>query len=547
MTPKGTLALLLLSAVGTHAAPQAPKSIQWKPCPDLNKQIFEEIGVEGAAFDCAKLPVPLDYTNPDSEKLELSLFKLNATKQPSLGTVLYNPGGPGGTGAQNLPYDGPKHQANMGGQFDLVSFDPRGTGKTIPFNCTPEDNSTLTRRATDSLAHTNLTEQFLNGGWDDAVERAEMCHATNNKTGQFIGTTSVARDMLQIVDALGEDGMLRYYGWSYGSALGEYFAAMFPNRVDRMLLDGVVDPNIWLLGHRGNFLVDTDAAIQGFAEECAKSKDECAIVNATGATNASQIFEWANGFLEPLAQNASKSKDADAAAEALVYLASIKAYIYGQLYWPIKWPALAETLVLAAEGNYTAILASSSTDETSSSSSAPPGYDRGQDSMDGIRCSDAVFQVDKARDYLPQIEYQATVSQSFSDVVYQSIWPCAAWKLPSKGRFEGPFDARTRTPILFVNGEYDVTSPIQGAYNASRVFEGSAVLAHSGYGHGLIASPSKCAAKYVTAYFVNGTLPKNGTRCEPDMSPWEAAKASAAGGGGSASRRWLQTINHKRV
>ncbi|KAL6249061.1 hypothetical protein RBB50_004124 [Rhinocladiella similis] len=534
MALKSTLAVLLLSAAGIHAAPQAPKSIQWKPCPDLNKQIFEEIGAEGAAFDCAKLSVPLDYTDPDSKKFELSLFKINATKQPSLGTVLYNPGGPGGTGAQNLPFDGPQHQANMGGQFDLVSFDPRGTGNTLPFNCTPLDNSTLTRRATDSLAHSNLTEQFLKGGWDNAVQRAEVCYATNNKTGQFLGTTSVARDMLQIVDALGEDGMLRYYGLSYGSALGEYFAAMFPDRVDRMVLDGVVDPNIWVLGHRGNFLVDADAALQGFAKECIKNKDECAIVNATGATNASQIFDWANSILGPLAENSSTSE------EALLSLSAIKAYIYTHLYWPIGFPALAENLVLAAEGNYTAVLASLN-------STSPPGYDRGQDSIDGIRCSDAIYQVDSAEDYLPQVEYQAGISESFSDIGYQSLWTCAAWKMPSKGRYEGNFTAKTHTPILFVNGAYDVTSPLQGAYNASKLFEGSAVVAHSGYGHGLIASPSKCVAKYVEAYFVNGTLPKNGTQCEPDMGPWEAAKAMKAGPASETGTASVATNGLKRM
>ncbi|KIX01218.1 uncharacterized protein Z518_08943 [Rhinocladiella mackenziei CBS 650.93] len=505
-----TLAALLLSA-GVRALPQTTKVIEWKPCPELNEEIFKEIGQEGVPFDCATLPVPLDYADPDSEKLELSLFRINATKQPALGTVLYNPGGPGGTGAQNLPYDGPQHIANMGGQFNMVAFDPRGTGNTIPFNCTPEDGSSLKRRESDSLVSTNVTERFFHGGWDNAVTRAELCYTTNNKTGQFLGTTSAARDMLAIVNALGEDGLLRYYGWSYGTALGEYFAAMFPERVDRMLLDGVLDPNIWKLGHRGNYLVDADAALEGFAEECAKNKNDCAIVNATGATNASEIFEWVNTLLEPLAKNATSSEEA-----WQVYYA-IKQYTLSRLYWPYRFPALAEAIVLLSQGNTSTILGSTL--------GQTKGYNHGPDSADGIRCSDATFQISSPEDYLPQLEYQAGISESFSDVGYEALWTCAAWKMPNKGRYVGNFTAKTKTPILFVNGEYDVTTPIEGAYNASRAFEGSVVLPHSGYGHGLLASPSKCVAKYITAYFVNGTLPEPDTHCKPDLGPWEAAKA----------------------
>ena len=512
MSLKGILATLVLFT-GADALPKSRRTIEWEPCPELNEQIFTEIGLEGAPFDCATLPVPLDYTDPKSEKLQLSLFRINATKEPVLGTVLYNPGGPGGTGAENLPYDGPRLMENMGGQFDMVSFDPRGTGNTIPFNCTPSDGSSLTKRDTGVLVSTNVTERFLHGGWDDAVFKADLCQATNNKTGRYLGTTFVARDMLQIVDGLGEDGMLRYYGWSYGSALGEYFAAMFPERVDRMLLDGVVDPNIWKLGHRSNYLVDADAAMQGFVQECAKNKNACAIVNATGATNASEIFEWINMLLEPLAQNATNSEEA-----WQVYYAS-KSYIFSQLYWPSRWPTLAQVLVLASQ-NVSAIAGDTS------ASALSTAYNHGQDSVDGIRCSDAIFQVSSPEEYLPQVKFQSGLSESFSDIGYEALWSCAAWKMPNKGRYEGNFTAKTKSPILFVNGEYDVTSPIQGAYNASRLFDGSVVLAHSGYGHGIIASPSACVANYISAYFVNGTLPDPGTHCKPDLGPWEAANAT---------------------
>jgi hypothetical protein len=90
---------------------------------------------------------------------------------------------------------------------------------------------------------------------------------------------------------------------------------------------------------------------------------------------------------------------------------------------------------------------------------------------------------------------------------------------------------KTKTPILYVNGAYDPVTPLVNAYNASATFEGSVLLTHSGYGHGLFASPSKCAAAYTQAYFKNATLPPNGTHCEPDLTllqAWKLAVAKAA-------------------
>ena len=100
--------------------------------------------------------------------------------------------------------------------------------------------------------------------------------------------------------------------------------------------------------------------------------------------------------------------------------------------------------------------------------------------------------------------------------------------MPDKQQYRGNFQVKTRHPILFVNGEFDVSTPISGAYNASAAFEGSIVLAHDGYGHGIFTSPSKCVAERIHRYFVDGVLPEKGTRCQPDFGPWELAAQYAA-------------------
>jgi pimeloyl-ACP methyl ester carboxylesterase len=520
-------------------------NITWSPCPALNDEISTLNGVRGATFDCASLPVPLDYTSPQTSPLiTLSLFKVNATHQPSKGSILFNPGGPGGSGAENLPLNSIQLQKHIGGHYDIVSWDPRGTGKTMPFNCTPpaDDDDAKTsgaetlvkayahpssnaKRAADSdlaLASANLTQYFLETGYEVSVQKAATCAEVQAEIGPYVGTTSTAYDMLSIVDALGEDGQLRFWGWSYGSVLGEYFATLFPERVERMVLDSVMDPHFWTLGHRANFLDDTDAALRGFAEQCVLAGTECAIVNATGIDSAEGVFEWANELLLPIVELADGGSD-----EAYVALQTFKSPVYLAMYFPAQWPSLARQLVAfaaAADGEVES--------EDGAAMSAPAPYSEGLDAAYGIRCSDAVYQVSSAEEYLPIVQYQEGTSASFADVLGPAHWECASWTMPNKGRFEGFKEAwtndtvkfKTKTPILFVNGPFDVSTPLQGAYNASMWFEDSVVLKHTGYGHGLPSSPSKCAAEHIERYFDEGALPEEGVVCEPDFeSVWELA------------------------
>jgi hypothetical protein len=120
------LSVLVLTSIVSGLPQQPQKTLVWEPCPDLNKQIAAAYAAEGfnfktAPFDCAHLKVPLDYHNPKSRLIELDLFRVNATKEPVLGSVLYNPGGPGGTGAENLPLNAPDLHLNIGGQYNLIS------------------------------------------------------------------------------------------------------------------------------------------------------------------------------------------------------------------------------------------------------------------------------------------------------------------------------------------------------------------------------------------------------------------------------------------
>lgn len=511
------LALSLLT--GTEARALAKKSIKWSQCEELNKNISTLTEALGpfTSFECGTLPVPLDYTDDNSPPLDLDLFRVKATKEPVLGTVLFNPGGPGGAAGDNFPPAAADLRNIVGEQYHLVSWDPRGTGRTIPFNGTGLLNiyaGSSPQKRDFSLATVNTTDLWLTSGWDVAGQMAESVVSDNEETGSLIGTVFVARDMLEMVDALCEDGMLRFYGWSYGTVLGSYFATMFPDRVERMVLDANLDPADYRDGHWGDSLHDADKTFTAFLEACIENKEECALAEFLQVNSTQDLFDGINLLIEPLAANVTD-------VTTLVTLIEAKGLILSQLYWPSQWPALAQTL--AAVMNATSEDASTESDSASTEETTWI-YDQAVYSIFGIRGSDATWKPTSAEELLPQIEYQANLS-GFSDTWYFNIDVSSRWKLPAKERFSGNFTAQTKHPILYVNSEYDPVTPLVAAQRASKGFEGSAVLPHSGWGHGLIASPSTCAHKYTQAYFKDGTLPEEDAYCEPDLKPWELAKA----------------------
>ncbi|RVX73450.1 hypothetical protein B0A52_03092 [Exophiala mesophila] len=510
-------ALLILSVTaGVTALPhQKRATLQWRPCPELNEEIAASVPtVKMAPFDCATLEVPLDHSNPNaSELIELSLVKVNATKEPVLGSVLYNPGGPGTSGTETLGFTAEDLHLNIGGQFDLIAWDYRGTGKTLPFNCGLADalETSGPQRRDEVLPSTNLTELFLDVGWEFSVETAAACYAANSEIGRYIGTSSSAYDMVAIIDALDEDGLLRYYGYSYGTALGSYFAAMFPEKVDRMVLDANVNPTLYQMGTHAKLAAEIDKTFAAFIDECVANADACALVNATNATTSAEMFEVMDEFLLPITAEAASS------LEVFSAYVEFKNTIQMGLYNPSRWPILAERLAAILLGEVEEEEENEDTD-----SSAPEPYNLGVDAIMGIRCSDATFQVSSAEEYLPTLAEQLNSTEGFG-VIYSALWPCAAWNMSDVVQYQGDFRVKTRHPILLINGEYDSGTPAIGAFNASAGFEDSVVLIHDGYGHGIFPNPSDCVAEKIQSYFVDGDLPEEGTECEVNLGPWELA------------------------
>ena len=184
------------------------------------------------------LEVPIDYGDPDSGSFRLYLVRHAADRSADrIGTLVVNPGGPGG-GGSSLAEDAEFfYGAALLEQFDIVSWDPRGTGRSRPgIDCI--DDYDAYYAGFDTTPETDGERQRV---IDVAEDFATQCVENNRGIFEFVGTNNSARDIDSIRRALGEE-QISYYGSSYGSELGATWATLFPDTVRAAVLDGAPIP-----------------------------------------------------------------------------------------------------------------------------------------------------------------------------------------------------------------------------------------------------------------------------------------------------------------
>ncbi|MFF8652701.1 alpha/beta hydrolase [Streptomyces huasconensis] len=231
-------------AVGAGALPAAASSpadpltryydqdVRWHDCA-LGPDDTTGRELDAAGARCADLTVPLDYSDPGGRTITVAISRLRATDSAHrVGAMLLNNGGPGGPSLE-MPPGMARFMGKAAGKFDLIGMDPRFVGRSTPLDCGWDVGSTVFSAGRDRT------------GFERSVARgrdlAERCRRTNADVLPYVTTRNTARDMDVVRAALGEK-RISYFGYSYGSYLGEVFTELFPGRTDRMVLDGVIDP-----------------------------------------------------------------------------------------------------------------------------------------------------------------------------------------------------------------------------------------------------------------------------------------------------------------
>ena len=244
------VALTAASAVvvaGLGTLPEQSAALQ--PGPLATKNVVAPIPVLdwqpclGGSLECTRATVPLDYDDPNGATTSLFLSRRPADRPANrIGTLFINPGGPGGPSSRFVRYFADRLGNKVLRRFDIVGIDPRGIGRSTRMHCHPAGTI-----PPDPREFIPLTAAKARPVIRYYTFLAEGCAATASEITDHMTTADTARDMDLIRQALG-DAQLTYYGISYGSVLGATYAAMFPDSIRAMVLDGVVNPGAWYRG-----------------------------------------------------------------------------------------------------------------------------------------------------------------------------------------------------------------------------------------------------------------------------------------------------------
>ncbi|KAK0187556.1 Alpha/Beta hydrolase protein [Armillaria mellea] len=467
-----------------------------------------------SGFQCTRFQVPIDYSNEGGDKAALAVIKLSAQSETEYkGAVLMNPGGPGVSGVSALTNFGPPLASIIGNQYDIISFDPRGVGNSTPraeFFLSEEEQSLWLASATPWSYSIDSTSDQIPHLWAFAQVISELAQERDNGILNYISTDNVARDMLQISEAAGQE-KLQYWGISYGTVLGATFASMFPDKIERMILDGVMDMDGYYSGDWRNEVLDTEKDMQSFFDGCmAAGPDACAFYASTSEDISDKLDAiYQSLFTKPVPVISPS-------LYGVVDYTILQNAIKSALYQPYAlFSILAEGLASLATGNGSIIYEMLGIADDSSAV-----YNNVFEAQIAISCSDALNNTDSVADLYAYWDSIQGISPFAFWMMTQRI-ECSGWKFHREGRFTGPVGGNTSHPILLIGNTADPVTPLSMAHKTSSAFPGSVVLARNSSGHSSLVASSDCMNAYVQAYFQNGTLPDNGVICEvePELFP----------------------------
>ncbi|MEU2897543.1 alpha/beta hydrolase [Streptomyces sp. NPDC001273] len=442
----------------------------------------------GGDWQCATLQVPLDWAEPDGPTIGLALIRAEATGDDRLGSLLFNFGGPGGSGVSMMPSYAPAVSA-LHERYDLVSWDPRGVAASEGVRCRDDKDIADAESSVDGTPDTPAEERTY---LQDAADFGKGCQEAAGKLMAHVSTTDTARDMDRIRQALGDD-RLNYFGISYGTELGGVYAHLFPRKVGRLTLDAVVDPTADTVGHAKNQTRGFQTALNNYLKSTGRDPGQ-------GSREIAELLDRIDA--EPLPTSSSGRELTQSLALTGIVL---------PLYSKTSWPALTSALEAAEDGDGSELLALA---DGYNERDASGRYGTTTHSQRVISCLDDKQRptVEETRELLPEFEEISPVFGSF--LGWDTAGWCHDWPVP--GQFDTPeVSAPGAAPILVVGNTGDPATPYEGARKmADELGEGVGVmLTWKGEGHGAYGSGSDCVDSTVNAYLLDGTVPKDGKVC----------------------------------
>ncbi|PGH49739.1 alpha/beta hydrolase [Streptomyces sp. Ru87] len=454
--------------------------LAWSACP-------APAAARSEGWECTTMKAPLDYRRPGRAAIDVAMIRKRAAgpEDKRIGSLILNFGGPGQSGLRGLPRFADDY-AQLGERYDLVSFDPRGVGKTAPVRCGKKE-----------------------------FEGTAACKRHSGKLLPHVGTSHTARDMDLMRYLLGDE-KLHYFGVSYGTMLGGLYARLFPKNVGRLVLDSPVDPTLDRIEADLPGLAALQGAFERFAAHCADTYTDCPLGTNSEQTNRRTI-ELLNGLEKnPAPTGGDEKLDASLAAHAIANHLD-----RGKQGWRPLVKALKE---LTQRGTGSKLMkeaydhsptarsrAASGTEAGSRDQSATAG-DNGTSAYVAITCADSNVRLDYSQS--PNLVKRAKdASPVFGEAWSLDVDICYDW--PFAGEHSTPdVSADGSSPILVTGNTGDPTTPYQGAERMAHELGDrvGVLLTVRAEGHGVYPF-NRCATKTVNRYLLQGAIPRHGTTC----------------------------------
>jgi pimeloyl-ACP methyl ester carboxylesterase len=478
-------ALLALVGAGPLAAPPAmarptpagagSPAIVWAPCQ------------RAAAAQCGTLSVPVDWHHPAGHRFDLALARRPATDPAArIGVLFFGPGGPGDSGVDRVERGIGRFSEELRRRFDIVSFDPRGVGRSHPVRCSaglvaaqPSPLATSAAQFTALVAH--------------GRRLAADCRARTGPLFDHVDTLSAVRDLEAVRVALGEP-RLSFHGSSYGTLLGQQYAEEYPHRVRAMVLESVVDHSLGTRDFLDTQAVTAQEVFDEFVAWCGRTPS-CAL------SGRDVRAVW-----RELLRRAEAGELRDPADQRMLDAFGLSVEVQRASY-DVTWPELARrlaTLSATVAGPPPPGRPTTATGDGEPTVAYP---------FAAVFCADWELPVAGHRGYAAQLRRIATLAPDLRyPMALLGVGACLGTVGPVANP-QRPLRVRHTPPILVAATRYDPASGYNWATNVARQLgDRGVLLTYQGWGHGSYTT-SDCVRAAVDRYLTELVGPAAGTRC----------------------------------
>jgi len=484
--------------------------------------------------ECATTKLPMDYDNPKGAKTEIAVLRIKAKDQKhKIGSLFVNPGGPGGSGtsiALAAPYFLSPSLLN---RFDIVGFDPRGIANSTNVKCW---NSVKGQTAV-------FDEMNVAFPWgkaeeakyvDGAKKFGKACSTTGKPLSGSMSTAEVVRDMDVLRRAVG-DKKLTYLGFSYGTAIGQYYANMFPDRFRAIVVDGVLDPQHWV-GTKKTANQEQDQRLQSAEGAYRSLREILKRCDAAGekycAFAAGDPVKNFDLIAQKLRQKPLVITDDEGGSYTISY-ADFVSGILGDLYdtgagdWVTQdaqsiWTLLNSSSTAAKAKARTVLITKIKKARAVAESKAGRDfpYENGFEAFAAVDCTDAL--APKSASQWPTLMVAADKRAPY----FGRAWgwgtaQCArnTWTVRDEDAYTGPWTRRTAAPVLIVGTRWDPATNYDDAVSAAKRLPNSRLLSNTNWGHTSYGT-SDCATGAIDTYLLTVKLPAKGKLCQGAYQPF---------------------------